>query len=157
MPNSGFPGPIPGYSPIFPPLLLQNHLRRLLAAQNMLKFRNPPNLTPGENPSQCQHETERKTGDSLTLFKQASNEKITDIDIIYSRTGLARELITGGTPKELLQPPVKSVGFRTETQIKLMRKMRHVANKLNLTQVSIDGLILFCDGRSKILNNRSMS
>ena len=81
-------------------------------------------------------ETERKTGENLTLFEQASNEKITDIDIIYSRTGLARELITGGTPKELLQPPVKSVGFRTETQIKLMRKMRHVANKLNLTQVS---------------------
>jgi hypothetical protein len=62
-------------------------------------------------------------------------ERIYEIENIYEKWTITRELIDGGTPEELLQPPVKSVGYRTETQIKLMRKMRFVANKLNLTQV----------------------
>lgn len=62
-------------------------------------------------------------------------ERIYDLEHVYDKCGITRELIEGGTPEELLQPPVKSVGYRTETQIKLMRKMRFVANKLNLTQV----------------------
>ena len=53
---------------------------------------------------------------------------------MYRRFDLERELISGGTVEELLRPPVKSVGYRTETQIQLMRKMRYVSNQLNLTQ-----------------------
>ena len=55
----------------------------------------------------------------------------------YNRYDISRDTIFGGTLEELLRPPVKSVGYRTETQIQLMRKMRYVSNKLNLTQVSI--------------------
>ena len=65
-----------------------------------------------------------------------STDRIYDLEQVYDKCGITREIIDGGTPEELLQPPVKSVGYRTETQIKLMRKMRFVANKLNLTQVN---------------------
>ena len=55
---------------------------------------------------------------------------------------MSREIIYGGSLEELLRPPIKSVGFRTETQIQLMRKMRFVSNKLNLTQVRNSKAIL---------------
>ena len=54
---------------------------------------------------------------------------------IYEKYDIIRETVYGGALEELLRPPVKSIGYRTETQIQLMRKMRYVSNKLNLTQV----------------------
>ena len=68
------------------------------------------------------------------LLKEKENELKSDIDEIYAKFDLERELISGGSVDELLRPPVKSVGYRTETQIQLMRKMRYVSNQLNLTQ-----------------------
>ena len=68
------------------------------------------------------------------LLKEKENELKSDIDEIYTKFDLERELISGGSVDELLRPPVKSVGYRTETQIQLMRKMRYVSNQLNLTQ-----------------------
>ena len=64
-----------------------------------------------------------------------SNDK--SVAGIYERYDIIRETVYGGALEELLRPPVKSIGYRTETQIQLMRKMRYVSNKLNLTQVMI--------------------
>ena len=68
------------------------------------------------------------------MLKEKENEIKSDLDEIYAKFDLERELISGGSVDELLRPPVKSVGYRTETQIQLMRKMRYVSNQLNLTQ-----------------------
>ena len=124
------------YPSLMSPLLLQNHFRRILAAQNILKNQFSQNFRPETRSARLVTESET-INEPLQIPETQPLEKIMDLDVIYGRVGLSRELITGGTPEELLQPPVKSVGFRTETQIKLMRKMRHVANKLNLTQVNL--------------------
>merc|ERR1712113_320006 len=41
--------------------------------------------------------------------------------------------IQGGTLEEVLRPPMKSQGHRTAHQIHLMRRMREVSSKMNLT------------------------
>ena len=52
---------------------------------------------------------------------------------IYRKYNIVPKRIQGGTLEEVLRPPMKSQGHRTAHQIHLMRRMREVSSKMNLT------------------------
>lgn len=52
---------------------------------------------------------------------------------IYRKYNIVPKRIQGGTLEEVLRPPLKSQGHRTAHQIHLMRRMREVSSKMNLT------------------------
>ena len=107
---------------------MKNHFRVL---NNQLPNQLPL-IPPSFQPAGLIPKNDQVHGGHLTHDKSVAG--------IYEKYDIIRETVYGGALEELLRPPVKSIGYRTETQIQLMRKMRYVSNKLNLTQVGTNQL-----------------
>ncbi|CAG5111387.1 Oidioi.mRNA.OKI2018_I69.chr2.g5703.t1.cds [Oikopleura dioica] len=98
--------------------LLSQNLGTQMALLKAQGAQIPPQRKP---PSEIEKEKER-----FGFFSQHLEE-------IYKKYDINKECIQGGSEEELLHPPLKHLGYRTESQIHLMRRMRYISNKLSLT------------------------